>query len=73
VKKMAKVDITIQEAKALQGLMQDAKVPVHMGYILGGLIIKIEQSIGKEQEKQLKSKFSKKESKVKKSDTDDED
>lgn len=71
--KMAKIEIAIQEAKALRELMKDAKVSVPIGYLLGSLMIKVEQAIGKEQEKALKSKYTKKESKSKKSGANDED
>ena len=55
---MVKVEVTIQEAKAVRELAMDAKVPVHLVYILGGFLLKLEKAFAKEQEKELKKRFS---------------
>lgn len=64
-----KVAITEHEFKALTELMNDAKVPIPMGYILGGLKYKILQEFQKAQE----SAFLEQKNKAKKTKTSDSD
>ena len=52
-----KVEITIDEIRALDELMKDAKCPIPMGLKLGLFRIRIQEELNKEQEKQLKEKF----------------
>jgi len=58
---MVKIEIMAEEVKALQDLMNDAKVPIPMGFILGSLMYKIGIAFQKEQEAEMKKKFTKEE------------
>lgn len=60
-----KVEINQNEYKALIELMNDAKVPIPLGYVLGNFMGKIEQALQQDQEKQLKEKFTNVKSKSK--------
>jgi len=56
---MVKIDIDENEIVALQALMKDAKVPVDMGYVLGGLKAKIAQAWQKERKDAAKKQLAK--------------
>ncbi len=53
---MVKVDLSDEEIQALHVLMNDAKVPVELGFILGMMKRKIVDAYQKEQGKNDKSK-----------------
>ena len=54
-----KIEMKQEEIQALDVLMNDAKVPVKMGFILATFRIRIQEEIMKEQDKQLKDKYGK--------------
>ena len=60
-----KIEINQNEYKALVELMNDAKVPIPLGYVLGNFMGKIEQALQQDREKQLKEKFTNVKSKSK--------
>lgn len=55
-----KIDIYQKEIEALDLLLRDAKVSVPVGMLLGAFRTRIQMAVNKENEKQLKEKYSKK-------------
>lgn len=54
---MVMIDVKKQEIEALDALFNDSKCSVAMGYVLGSLRIRIQESILQEQEKNMRAKF----------------
>lgn len=54
---MAKVNVSQQEMKALQQVIREIKTDVPTGFILGGLMYKVEKAFIDEQEKNLKERY----------------
>lgn len=52
-----KVEIRGEEIQALDVLMEDAKVPIKMGMVLGLFRVRIQEELIKEQEKRIKEKY----------------
>ena len=57
VDNMVKVEINVEEIRALDELMKDAKCPIPMGLKLGLFRIRVQEAFNKDQESKLKEKF----------------
>jgi len=56
---MVNINIEQKEIDALDVVLKKTKVPIVIGYILGSLRAKIQQSLARERELQLREKYGK--------------
>jgi hypothetical protein len=56
---MVLVEIQVEEIKAIDELLKDAKMPYQMGFILGAFRMKIQQAIDRELNKERRNQAKK--------------